>query len=77
MHWRGGVVIEREGMRERKERGERKRMAVAARGLRTARRAARALAHLEHAAPVTAGRGRSGSLALKVEPFREPTTTIH
>ncbi|GBP44481.1 hypothetical protein EVAR_39490_1 [Eumeta japonica] len=23
MHWRGGVVIEREGMRERKERGER------------------------------------------------------
>ncbi|GBP13039.1 hypothetical protein EVAR_79367_1 [Eumeta japonica] len=25
MHWRGGVVIEREGMRERKERGRKRK----------------------------------------------------
>ncbi|GBP48887.1 hypothetical protein EVAR_98071_1 [Eumeta japonica] len=26
MHWRGGVVIEREGMRERKERGGKRKV---------------------------------------------------
>ncbi|GBP53313.1 hypothetical protein EVAR_46570_1 [Eumeta japonica] len=42
MHWRGGVVIEREGMRERKERGRKRKI----RGYRTGRcwRAARARA---------------------------------
>ncbi|GBP29374.1 hypothetical protein EVAR_22746_1 [Eumeta japonica] len=30
MHWRGGVVIEREGMRERKERGRKRKERLAA-----------------------------------------------
>ncbi|GBP83145.1 hypothetical protein EVAR_66903_1 [Eumeta japonica] len=28
MHWRGGVVIEREGMRERKERGGKRKLPI-------------------------------------------------